>query len=153
MIRQEKTGKSTPERVKEVFFVETCLIGLAVAVIGGLLMSRVTKLLNLPAVTAYLVAGLLLVLMAVGWFRLQDAKQEAYVLQNYVASLQVENKELKDTYASSYDAEEVEAIAKTMGMVPMEQVETIYLEVSVPQLKEEPTAWQAFCTFLAGLFA
>ena len=105
------------------------------------------------AVAGILVAGLLLVLMAVGWFRLQDAKQEAYVLQNYVASLQGENKELKDTYASSYDAEEVEAIAKTMGMVPMEQVETIYLEVSVPQLKEEPTAWQAFCTFLAGLFA
>ena len=36
------------------------LIGLAIAVIGGLLMSRVTKLLKLPAVTAYLVAGLLL---------------------------------------------------------------------------------------------
>ncbi len=36
------------------------LIVLAVAVIGGLLMSRLTKLLNLPAVTAYLVAGLLM---------------------------------------------------------------------------------------------
>ena len=36
------------------------LILLAVAVIGGLLLSRVTKLLNLPAVTAYLVAGLLM---------------------------------------------------------------------------------------------
>ena len=36
------------------------LICLSVAVIGGLMMSRVTKLLNLPAVTAYLVAGLLL---------------------------------------------------------------------------------------------
>ena len=36
------------------------LICLAVAVIGGLMMSRVTKLLKLPAVTAYLVAGLLL---------------------------------------------------------------------------------------------
>ena len=36
------------------------LICLAVALIGGLLMSRLTKLLNLPAVTAYLVAGLLL---------------------------------------------------------------------------------------------
>ena len=105
------------------------------------------------AVAGILVAGLLLVLMAVGWFRLQDAKQEAYVLQNYVASLQVENKELKDTYASSYDADEVEAIAKAMGMVPVEQVETVYLEVSVPQLKEEPTGWQAFCAFLAGLFA
>jgi len=40
--------------------VASSLIGLAIAVIGGLLMSRVTKLLKLPAVTAYLVAGLLL---------------------------------------------------------------------------------------------
>ena len=38
----------------------TELICLAVAAIGGLLLSRLTKLLNLPAVTAYLVAGLLL---------------------------------------------------------------------------------------------
>ena len=40
--------------------MENILIVLAVAVIGGLLMSRLTKLLKLPAVTAYLVAGLLL---------------------------------------------------------------------------------------------
>ncbi len=40
--------------------METSLICLAVAVIGGLLMSRLTKLVNLPAVTAYLVSGLLL---------------------------------------------------------------------------------------------
>ena len=40
--------------------MEIYLIGLAVAVIGGLMMSRLTKLVNLPAVTAYLVAGLLL---------------------------------------------------------------------------------------------
>jgi len=36
------------------------LIVLAVALIGGLMLSRLTKLINLPAVTAYLVAGLLL---------------------------------------------------------------------------------------------
>lgn len=40
--------------------MENILICLSTALIGGLLMSRVTKLLNLPAVTAYLVAGLLL---------------------------------------------------------------------------------------------
>ena len=40
--------------------METYLICLAVALIGGLMLSRVTKLLHLPAVTAYLVAGLLL---------------------------------------------------------------------------------------------
>ena len=40
--------------------LETTLICLAVAIIGGLMLSRLTKLLNLPAVTAYLVAGLLM---------------------------------------------------------------------------------------------
>ena len=40
--------------------METYLIVLAAALIGGLMLSRVTKLLNLPAVTAYLVGGLLL---------------------------------------------------------------------------------------------
>lgn len=40
--------------------MEKVLISLAVAVIGGLLLSRLTKLIKLPAVTAYLVAGLLL---------------------------------------------------------------------------------------------
>ena len=40
--------------------METYLICLAVALVGGLMLSRVTKLLHLPAVTAYLIAGLLL---------------------------------------------------------------------------------------------
>ena len=38
----------------------TSLLCLATALIGGLLLSRLTKKLNLPAVTAYLVAGLLI---------------------------------------------------------------------------------------------
>ena len=40
--------------------METYLICLAAALVGGLMLSRLTKLVNLPAVTAYLVAGLLL---------------------------------------------------------------------------------------------
>ncbi|MBE6930187.1 MAG: sodium:proton antiporter [Ruminococcaceae bacterium] len=40
--------------------METHLICLAVALVGGLMLSRLTKKLNLPAVTAYLVAGLIL---------------------------------------------------------------------------------------------
>ncbi len=40
--------------------MEVFLICLAVAILGGLLMSRLAKKVNLPAVTAYLVAGLIL---------------------------------------------------------------------------------------------
>ena len=42
------------------FDMESYLICLAAALVGGLMLSRVTKLLHLPAVTAYLVAGLIL---------------------------------------------------------------------------------------------
>ncbi len=40
--------------------MQSVLICLAVALVGGLMLSRLTKKLNLPAVTAYLVAGLFL---------------------------------------------------------------------------------------------
>lgn len=40
--------------------METILISLAIALIAGLLMSRLAKLVNLPAVTAYLIAGLII---------------------------------------------------------------------------------------------
>ncbi len=40
--------------------MNTTLICLALALIGGLMLSRLTKLIGLPAVTAYLVAGLLM---------------------------------------------------------------------------------------------
>ena len=46
--------------------MEIYLICLASALIGGLMLSRLTKLLNLPAVTAYLVAGLMLGPFALG---------------------------------------------------------------------------------------
>ena len=40
--------------------MEVYLICMAFAVVGGLMLSRLTKLINLPAVTAYLIAGLLI---------------------------------------------------------------------------------------------
>ena len=46
--------------------MEIYLICLASALIGGLMLSRLTKRINLPAVTAYLVAGLLLGPFALG---------------------------------------------------------------------------------------
>ena len=50
--------------------MERYLICLAIALVGGLLLSRLTKLLHLPAVTAYLVAGLLLGPFGIGALKL-----------------------------------------------------------------------------------
>ena len=51
--------------------MEFFLIGLAVARVGGLMLSRLTRLIHLPAVTAYLVAGLLLGPFCVGALQVQ----------------------------------------------------------------------------------
>ena len=105
------------------------------------------------ALGGILVASLLLVLMFVGMFQLQGVRQDQMALEQYVGALQQKNEELSDRYASGYDLEEIERIALAMGMVPSSQVPHINLDVSVPQVAEEPTAWETFCMFLAGLFA
>ena len=50
--------------------MEIYLICLAVALVGGLMLSRLTKLINLPAVTAYLIAGLLLGPFCIGLLKI-----------------------------------------------------------------------------------
>ena len=105
------------------------------------------------AVGSIMVAALLMVLLVVGFVRLQNARTEALALENYVSSLQQENQQLKDTYAAGYDLEEIEKIALAMGMVPASEVQQISLSVTVPEKTPEPTAWESFCAFLTGLFA
>ena len=60
MIRQVFQKTQYLEKEGVLILMETYLICLAAALVGGLMLSRVTKKLHLPAVTAYLVAGLLL---------------------------------------------------------------------------------------------
>ena len=60
--KNSNSNSNSEEGIK----MEIFLICLASALIGGLMLSRLTKLLNLPAVTAYLVAGLLLGPFALG---------------------------------------------------------------------------------------
>ena len=50
------------------------LIQLSLSLVGGLLLSRLAKLLNLPAVTAYLVCGLLLGPYLLGALDVTDRK-------------------------------------------------------------------------------
>lgn len=71
--------------------MQETLISLSVALIAGLLMSRLAKKLNLPAVTAYLIAGLALGPFALGLIKLPYIgfatleKVKAYEIVNQVA--------------------------------------------------------------------
>lgn len=105
------------------------------------------------AVCGIVVAAVMMVLLLVGFVRLQDARADVLAMENYVTSLEQKNAELQDTYSSGYDLEEIERIALAMGLVPSNQVPQLSIEVVIPHEPAEPTAWESFCAFLTGLFA
>ena len=106
------------------------------------------------AVLGICVAAVLLVLLCVGFFRLRSAQMETRALANYVTALQEENRALEAQYRAGYDLAEIEEIVKTMGFVPIEEVQKVQISVEVPpEETDEVSVWQAFRTFLVGLFA
>ena len=108
---------------------------------------------DLVAVGGILAAFVLSIMLIVGLVQMSQAQQEAKMYQQYALSLQEENEELRNTYTSSYDLEEVRDIALAMGMVPAEQVQHVTMQVVTPQVEQEPTAWESFWAFLLGMFA
>ena len=105
------------------------------------------------AICGILMATVLLVTLLVGAVQLNQAQQEAQQLQDYVHSLQEENAQLQNTYSSGYDPEEIRDIATAMGMVPADQVTHMQVQVALPQIPREPTAWESFWAFVVGMFA
>ena len=99
------------------------------------------------------VAVILLISMFVGVFQLRSAQQEAARMQHYVQMLQEENQQLRETYEAGFDLEEIRQIALTRGMIPIEEATHVYIQVTTPEIQEEPSAWDSFVSFLAGLFA
>lgn len=108
---------------------------------------------DLVAVGGILAAVVLCISLLVGLTQMNQAQQEANALKDYAISLQEENQQLKDTYTSGYDLEEIRDIALKMGMVPVEDVAHMQIQLTAPQQVQEPTAWESFWAFMVGLFA
>ncbi len=105
------------------------------------------------AVGGILAAMVLSVMLIVGLVQMNNAKEEAQMYREYAISLKEENRELKDTYTSGYDPEEIRNIALAMGMVPVEEVPHIQMQLVAPETEVQPTAWESFWAFMVGLFA
>jgi len=99
------------------------------------------------------VAICMLIVMAVGFGQLDNARQEAAAMEQYVTQLSKENEALTSEYAASYDLEAVEKTALALGMVPSQQVPVREITVTVPQIQQTPTVWENIGTFLTSLFA
>lgn len=114
---------------------------------------RITVRIDPVATAGIVMAAVLLVLLAVGVTQLQSARQETAQLAAYVDTLQVENTALRAEFEAGYDLETVEKTALALGMVPMDEVERVSIQVQDVETSGQPGVWERFFTFLAGLFA
>lgn len=105
------------------------------------------------SVLAVLVAGFMLIAMVAGMLRLGAVNAEVEAMDGYVARLQQENTALRQEYESGYDLKDVEQKALEMGLVPIEQVEHVTIEVMEPVEEAEPTFWEKAAAFFGELFA
>jgi cell division protein FtsL len=102
---------------------------------------------------AVMVAGIMLITMVIGMLRLGQVNAEVDAMNGYVEQLQQENSALRQEYESGYDLEDVEQKALEMGLVPIEQVEHVTIEVPETPVEAEPTFWEKAAAFFSELFA
>lgn len=98
-------------------------------------------------------AVVMLIVMTVSMFNLYRAQQETAAMAQYVDQLREENAALWEQYRTGYDLEKVEQTAWALGMVPVEQVKHVQVQISQPEPQAEPSGWQRLQTYLTGLFA
>ena len=100
-----------------------------------------------------MVAVVMLVVMIAGMIQFNVICQDHAVMENYVMQLREENALMNQQYASGYDLEDVAATARSLGMIPVEEAQTISIRVQVPVREPDPTFMDNIIWFLSGLFA
>lgn len=105
---------------------------------------RAVKRVNEPVVIAIDVfswftvalAAVLLIMMLVGWNNLQAARAERQEMLDYIECLEEESIKLEYEFYSQIDMEYVERCAQALGMVPIEDVQHITINISTPSAGE-----------------
>lgn len=102
---------------------------------------------DLLAIVGIVMAVVLLIMMVAGIVQLRAAQEQARLHAQYVLELEKTNTLLQSEYADGYDLEQIRQQALLLGLVPIESVEHIDIQVSEPQAVEEPTIWERICEF------
>lgn len=105
-----------------------------------------------PVATAgIVVAAIMLIMMIAGFAQLSEAAAQTHQLERYVAELQEKNAGLQEAYRAGYDLEQIEKTALSIGMVPMDQV--THVRIQLPPEPVELSWWEQVQNFFTGLFA
>ena len=102
---------------------------------------------------AIAVAVTMIVLMVVGGFQLKASYARCEAMNDYVISLQNENVKLSEKYYAGFDPVDIHWKATALGMIPMENVKTMTISVTIPEEEPAPTMWEDVVWFLKGLLA
>lgn len=105
------------------------------------------------AICSLMIAAVMIIGMVAGMLSLQTAWEELETARVYVSELETRHGVLTAQYRSGYDLETVRSAAIAMGMVPVSEVQTVKLNVTVPEVQPEPTLVDDILWFLNGLFA
>ena len=105
------------------------------------------------SLSATVVAVILVVMMVVSLFQYSAAHQRNVALQEYAYILSDENIRLEEKYQAGFDLEEIQVQAQALGMIPVEEAQTITVSGSIPVPEAEPTLWARLGLFMSGLFA
>lgn len=102
---------------------------------------------------AIVVAASMIVLMVVGCFQLKASYERYEVMNDYMISLQNENVKLSEKYYAGFDPVDIGWKAHALGMIPMEEAQTMAISVTIPEEEPAPTLWEDMVWFLKGLLA
>ncbi len=105
------------------------------------------------AVASIAVAAVLLVLMLVGFSKLNGVMAETARMESYIQQLESENAVLTDNFHAGYDPEEVRKAALSLGMVPREKLQHHIIDVVVEEPVQEQTLWEQIVSFFTGPLA
>ena len=105
------------------------------------------------AIVSIAVAVLMLVAMVYGALKITKDWAEYRQMSAYVSELNLENAHLYQQYRENIDLEDVYTKATALGMLPVEEVPTRTITVSVPEAPAEPNWVERTTAFFAGLFA
>ena len=106
------------------------------------------------AICSFVVAAVLLIMMAVGLTQFQNARLEAENMERYLQTLTAENEALSSRYAEEVNLEEVEKTALALGMVPKAEAQTVSIQLSgTAQQPAQLSLWDQIVAYLTNLFA
>ena len=102
------------------------------------------------------VSIVMVITMVIGALNIRNAWAEYETMHSYVTELRQENVRMELQYARGYNLTDIEGTAISLGMIPVSEAQTMTVKVTVPEVKKEPTRWEAFKDyiqwFVDGLF-